>query len=64
MKLDFEYDERSDTLKIEGIRYAGDVFREFGKYLAIGEVFVLLKREDGELTIRKVRFEKDLEVKP
>jgi hypothetical protein len=50
--LSFAYDARADTLTIEGVRYAGLVFRDLGYLFAPGRWFQIVTREDGLLTIK------------
>jgi len=48
--LKFSYDEERDIFTINGIRYAGRLFRFFGA-APEGRLFEILKREDGAVTI-------------
>lgn len=52
--LALDYDASSDILTIEGIRYSGIVFREFGRWLPPGAVLRFVKREDGAVTIERL----------
>lgn len=49
--LVFSYDEAADVLTVEGIKYAGDVFRQMGGMLEVGALFTLTARENGVLAI-------------
>ena len=49
--LRIEYDESIDLLKVDGIRYAGTLFRGFCN-LPIGTLMRIEKREDGVITVR------------
>lgn len=51
--LKFSYDTDGDVITIEGIHYSGEVFRQLGGLLPAGEIFKLVKRSDGILTIFK-----------
>jgi hypothetical protein len=54
--LDARYNHADDIVTIAGIKYSGNVFREFGGVsgsLEIGQKFILAKRQDGVLTIMK-----------
>lgn len=48
--LIYEYDEQRDVLTVEGVQYAGELFRSFGM-LPPGTVLRIDKREDGVLTV-------------
>lgn len=55
-----EYDPYTDTITIEGTRYAGALFRDgFGINAAVGQVLRIDKHEDGVVTVTRLR---DLEV--
>lgn len=47
------YDDVWDKVKIAGIWYAGDVFREFAEDLPIDEPFIISKREGGVVVIKR-----------
>lgn len=49
--MNINYSLQSDVVEIEGIRYAGEVFRQVGSFLPIGRYFKLMQREDGVVTI-------------
>lgn len=53
--LKIDYDQRNDTVTIEGVTYAGIVFRELGKFMPLGQLFRLVNREDGVVTIERVK---------
>lgn len=53
-RLKFDYNEMDDILTIEGIRYAGAIFRDLGWETPIGECFRIEKREDGVLILSRV----------
>ena len=44
----FEYDEETDTVKINGILYPADFFRNFSDPDNFGKAFTIQGREDGE----------------
>lgn len=52
--MDYRYDPQRDVFTIEGIAYAGEIFRQFGGLLPEGAVFRLDKRDDGVLTITRI----------
>lgn len=49
--LDFSYDAPNDIMTIEGIRYAGEMFREFGLGPNPGKWLRIISIEDGVLTV-------------
>lgn len=51
--LAYQYDEDTDVLTVEGIKYAGSVFRAFG-IAPIGTTFKIVERKDGIVTVRRV----------
>ena len=52
MTLNFHYDEFTDILTVEGIRYSGRVFREWSKHgLKVNEPFFIFRRKDGVLDL-------------
>lgn len=53
LPLSFEYDEIADVLTVEGINYSGDIFRQMGGMMEVGQVFQLTARADGVLCIYK-----------
>lgn len=55
--LKFSYDEESDVLTIERIRYSGELFRAFG-FAPEGERFEIVERKDGIVTLRSLPKEK------
>ncbi|MBD8531515.1 MULTISPECIES: hypothetical protein [unclassified Massilia] len=49
------YDERSDTLTIHGIKYAGELMRDFGRHMPQGQLFELVARQaDGALCVKRI----------
>jgi hypothetical protein len=54
--LNFEYDYHRDVMTIEGVKYAGALFREFGiNGMPQGQAFTIESRGlEGVLTIRKL----------
>lgn len=49
--MKIEYDTQTDVLTIEGVKYAGDVFRNLG-IAPLGAIFRLVnRREDGVITL-------------
>lgn len=53
MPLSFAYDEIADVLTVEGIQYAGEIFRQLGGMMEVGQQFTLVARDDGVVTIYK-----------
>lgn len=49
--LNFNYDNQTDVLTVEGIGYSGDMFRDLGFHLMIGEKILFSSREDGVLVL-------------
>ncbi len=58
--LEIEYDQEGDILTVEGIKYSGSIFRNMGSAFAIGETFMFLNRENGVVTVTKIRKFEDL----
>ena len=52
--LTITYDAGYDVLTVEGIRYAGDLFRQFGRFAKPGTVFQFVERNDGVVTLVNV----------
>lgn len=52
--LTITYSAAEDVLTIEGIRYAGDLFRQFGRFAKPGTVFQFVERKDGVVTLVNV----------
>lgn len=48
------YSAAEDVITIEGIRYAGDLFRQFGRFAKPGTVFQFVERNDGVVTLVNV----------
>jgi len=56
-----EFDPYTDTIVIEGTKYSGVMFREaFGIKAMVGQILRVDKREDGLVTVTRMR---DLEAK-
>lgn len=56
-KLDVKaYDPKTDTIEIEGTRYSGVLFREFGCFFAdkIGQILRVEKKENGVVTVKRI----------
>lgn len=53
MSIKLEYDGASDTLTIEGVKYAGDVFRSFA-VMKLGTWMRIESRTGGVLHVRRV----------
>lgn len=53
--LKFSYDPWTDIITIEGIKYAGSLFRDFGGLLPVGKPFRIVRREpDGTTWIENL----------
>lgn len=52
--LKIKYDMDADVVEIEGIKYAGDVFRQLGMLMPEGQLFRLVQREHGTLYIERI----------
>jgi hypothetical protein len=50
--LQFSYDQAKDVITIEGIKYAGDLFRGLGFGLQHGQLFRVVSRDAGVLTLQ------------
>ena len=48
-----EYDQRSQTITIYGVRYAEEMFRAFA-FDCPGTMLRIINREDGTVTIERV----------
>jgi hypothetical protein len=54
-RLQFDYDEESDVITIEGRRYSGELFRSLsGELLAPGDVFQLLESDGSTVKCKTV----------
>jgi hypothetical protein len=54
-ELDFYYDTMTDMLTIEGIRYNGEIFRQWSEHGApIGTKLEIIARENGVITFKKI----------
>lgn len=53
--LNIEYDKQQDIVTIEGVRYAGGLFRHLGVHgVAVGTVLKIMRREDGEIFLQEI----------
>lgn len=52
--LDFSYDESTDILTIEGVKWSGDLLRKMCTELPLGKWFRMVERADGVITIGTV----------
>ena len=53
--IEFDYDEASDVVTIEGIHYSGDIFRMFGKAMPLETPFKIIERTpDGVLAVMQM----------
>lgn len=48
------YNVFEDVLTIEGIRYSGDLFRNFASELPTGAPFRIVKRENGQIVLERL----------
>jgi len=53
-RIGIEYDALTDTLTIEGVKYSGELFRQFAQAMPIGTPFRIVKRENGEVTVERL----------
>ena len=53
-QLQFSYDQDADVLTIEGIRYAGGLFRMMAAQDSIGGCFRILSNADGLVVMRSM----------
>lgn len=58
--LSFSYDERTDVLTVEGIHYAGTLFRVFA-LAPVGTHVQIIERRDGDVVVKDVRAARVLE---
>ena len=49
-----KYDPFSDTIMIEGTKYAGDMFRALGINAMIGDVLRIDKHENNVITVTRL----------
>ena len=49
--LSISYNEEYDVLTINGIKYVGDIFRQFSDYMKPGQWFRFLSRKHGVIEI-------------
>lgn len=52
--LDVSYDPCDDVLTVEGVRYAGALFRDFASLLPLMVPFMLLRRENETIVIQRL----------
>ena len=52
--LQLDYDRERDIVVIEGVRYAGDFFRQLADGLPVGMPFVIVSRKDGVLAVQEL----------
>lgn len=48
------YDVKNDVLTIYGIKYAGELLRDFGAAMPIGQAFELVRRDGGTLAVHRL----------
>lgn len=54
LALAVEYDAWGDVLTIEGVKYAGELFRDLSGLGAVGDCFQIVKRDNGVVTLRSI----------
>jgi len=54
-----QYDPDTDSIVIEGTRYAGSMFRAFGLNAWVGAVLRIEKHENGVLTVSRLYDKED-----
>jgi hypothetical protein len=54
LPLAFAYDDIADVLTVEGVHYAGAMFRQLGGMMDIGEAFEIIERTDGVVAIKRL----------
>jgi hypothetical protein len=52
--LNFSYDELADIMEIEGIRYSGELFRQFGRVMPLHTPLKIISRHDGVLVVAQI----------
>ena len=52
MALDFSYDANRDILTVEGMRYSGEIFRQWAEKLPVGYWFQFIGRSTGVVELR------------
>lgn len=52
--LQISYDPKSDILTIDGIKYAGDLFRNMALSHWVGHVFKIISNDSGVLTLERL----------
>jgi hypothetical protein len=50
----FAYDDTNDTMTIHGIKYSGELMRDFARHMPNDQRFMLKSRADGVLTVTKL----------
>lgn len=53
--LDILYIEESDALEIEGVKYAGELFRVIGGAFGEGVCVKIVRQQDGTVTCKKIQ---------
>jgi hypothetical protein len=65
-KLEIAYDEETDVVTIDGVKYDGRIFRWFGgkspRAFMPGHLFMFIDRGLDSVTIRRVKFLDDLNI--
>lgn len=52
--LNFSYDEVQDVITIEDIKYAGELFRQFGRVFPLHAPLKVISRDDGVLVVAQI----------
>jgi len=51
--MELSYDSENDIVTIEGTRYSGDIFRNFGQSgLGVGRIVEIIEAKDGMIVLR------------
>lgn len=53
-RLKYRYDVTKDLMTIEGLRFAGDFFRQFGHAMPLDTPMKITVREDGFITVVQI----------
>ena len=53
-KLKYRYNVAEDMMTIEGIRYAGDFFRQFGHRMPLNAPMKIVSRDDKTITLVQI----------
>lgn len=63
--LNFSYDQSTDLITIEGIKYSGDFFRMFASQAIVDQIVRVVSNKDGVIVVedareqlRRIEFEK------